>query len=177
LNSLGSDHCLTRVICQLPGTAHRIEIGHLARLAAVSPSLLGAIVRHAQVTGAQVEQSVACNVLHSVEQRLARWLLMSRDRTDQDPLGLTQEFLALMLGVQRTSITAGARKLYEDGVISYRRGRISIVDRPALEALACECYADHRAAQSALMSVDRPDDGPASRWASQPQALHEVHAT
>jgi CRP-like cAMP-binding protein len=154
LHAVGSRQCLTRVVLQLPGRADQIGAVHLARLADESASLRQALILHAQVTAAQAEQSVACNVLHSIEQRLARWLLMSRDRTDQDPLSLTHEFLALMLGVQRTSVTTVARRLQEDGMIKYSRGRISVRDRAALERSACECYLAYRKDQARLLGVN-----------------------
>lgn len=140
LHALGSRLCQTRVLVQLPGRCHQIAVKDLARLADASATLRHWLIRHAQVTSAQTEQSVACNVLHSVEQRLARWLLMSRDRTDQHVLGLTHEFLALMLGVQRTSVTAAARRMQDAGIIDYRRGRVSVLDRAGLEKIVCECY-------------------------------------
>jgi CRP-like cAMP-binding protein len=90
---------------------------------------------------AQVQQTVACNALHTMESRLARWLLQTRDRIDSDVLPLTQEFLSQMLGVQRPTVTLVTHQLEQEGVIQNRRGRIIIVDRKGLEKLACECYA------------------------------------
>jgi CRP-like cAMP-binding protein len=83
---------------------------------------------------------VGCNALHSVEARFCRWLLACHDRISSDTLALTQEFLADMLGVQRTTVTAVARSLQSKGVIRYRRGVVDIIDRGALQGLACECY-------------------------------------
>lgn len=85
-------------------------------------------------------QTAACNRLHQVEQRSARWLLMSSDRTDSNVLRLTQEFLAAMLGVRRSGISEAAAELQRSGLIRYRRGEITIVDRRGLENVACECY-------------------------------------
>ena len=85
-------------------------------------------------------QSAACNALHSVEARFARWLLTCHDRISSDRIALTQEFLADMLGVQRTTVTAVARSLQKKGVIRYRRGVVDIIERPLLEQIACECY-------------------------------------
>jgi len=89
----------------------------------------------------QVQQSVACNALHSLEARLCRWLLQAHDCVDGDIIPLTQEFLGQMLGVRRATVTIAARLLQSAGAIHYRRGIIQIIDRPALEGIACECYA------------------------------------
>jgi CRP-like cAMP-binding protein len=151
LHAVGSRHSLTRVVVQLPGGCHHISANHLARLADDSQTLRRSLIAHAQISAAQAEQSVACNVLHSVEQRLARWLLMSIDRTEQDPLNLTHEFLALMLGVQRTSVTVAARRMQEQAIIKYSRGRVSVLNRPALRRVVCECYAAYQNDQARLL--------------------------
>ena len=88
----------------------------------------------------QTTQSVLCNRMHEVDARLARWLLSSADRMESDSLNLTQEFLAQMLGVQRSTVTVAAGDLQRAGVIGYSRGKINILDRPALISKACECY-------------------------------------
>ncbi|HEX9200243.1 MAG TPA: Crp/Fnr family transcriptional regulator [Acidobacteriaceae bacterium] len=88
----------------------------------------------------QITQSVLCNRLHEVEARLARWLLSSADRMESETLHLTQEFLAQMLGVQRSTVTVAAGEMQRNGIIGYSRGRIHILDRPGLTAKACECY-------------------------------------
>jgi CRP-like cAMP-binding protein len=88
----------------------------------------------------QITQSVLCNRMHEVESRLARWLLSSADRMESEFLHLTQEFLSQMLGVQRSTVTVAAGDLQRNGIIGYSRGRIHILDRPALTAKSCECY-------------------------------------
>ena len=88
----------------------------------------------------QVQQTAACNALHSIEARLARWLLQARDRVDSDALPLTQEFLSHMLGVRRTTVNMVARQLQGAGTLQLQRGRITITDREGLEDIACECY-------------------------------------
>jgi CRP-like cAMP-binding protein len=98
-------------------------------------------VRYNNVLLAQIQQSVACNALHSLEARLCRWLLQTHDCVDGNVIALTQEFLGHMLGVRRTTITVAARLLQSAGLIRYRRGHIQILDRGALEEIACECYA------------------------------------
>jgi len=105
---------------------------------------------YAQALFGFVAQSTACNAVHSVEQRLARWLLMARDRMGRDDFPLTQEFAAMMLGASRPTVTVVAGTLQTAGLIEYSRGRVTIVDRKNLEAASCECY---RAATNLLKSV------------------------
>jgi CRP-like cAMP-binding protein len=97
-----------------------------------------------------VAQSTACNAMHSVEQRLARWLLMAQDRMASDEFALTQEFVAMMLGASRPTVSVVAGTLQKAGLIKYRHGRVTIVDRKNLEAASCECY---RAATDLLNAV------------------------
>jgi CRP-like cAMP-binding protein len=97
-----------------------------------------------------VAQSTACNAIHSVEQRLARWLLMARDRMESDEFPLTQEFVAMMLGASRPTVTVVAGTLQKAGLIKYRHGHVTIVDRENLESASCECY---RAATTLLKNV------------------------
>ena len=108
------------------------------------------MMRFAQALAGFMMQSTACNAVHSVEQRLARWLLMARDRMESDKFPLTQEFLAMMLGVSRPSVTIVAGTLQKAGLITYRRGQIHIIDGTKLEAASCECY---RTATDLLKSV------------------------
>jgi CRP-like cAMP-binding protein len=113
------------------------------------------MVAYNEVLLAQVQQTAACNALHPMEARLARWLLQTRDRTDSNTLPLTQDFLSEMLGVRRTTVNVVVKKLEDAGVILHRRGRIEIADRKGLEAAACECYAIVRA----QLSVALPEIG------------------
>ncbi len=99
-----------------------------------------AISRYSQALMAFVMQSVACNASHSIEQRFARWLLVAQDRMDSDEFRLTQEFIAMMLGASRSTVTTIAGELQDAGFITYKRGRITILNRDALEAASCECY-------------------------------------
>ena len=140
LNSLGAPNALDRVIAQVPGQAIKIPTSRLNAAAGLSLQLTDLIVRHAQAAIAQTQQSVACNAVHSVEQRLCRWLLMTQDRARDSRVKLTQEFLGFMLGVQRTTVTMSAKRLQAAGLIRYSRGRIEILDRDGLLAGACECY-------------------------------------
>ena len=140
LSAFGSHRAHNRVICQVPGLTFMLPTARLKEAAAKSPSLADHLIRHVQGNTAQVEQSVACNALHTVEERLCRWILMSADRGDGKVVALTQEYLAIMLGVQRTTVTQAARTLQSAGLINYARGAIEIVNRRGLEDTVCECY-------------------------------------
>lgn len=131
---------MSRAIVQVPGRASRMSATALAEAVRHAPGLAGLIDRHNDALFGHAIQSVACNALHAVEARFCRWLLSCRDRIDSDTVSLTQEFLADMLGVQRTTVTAVAGALQAKGLIRYRRGVVDILDRPGLEATACECY-------------------------------------
>lgn len=131
---------LTRAIVQTPCRCARIGAGQLHEAWDKSPKIRELIDRHNEALFGHAAQSVACNALHSVEARFCRWLLTCHDRISSDTIALTQEFLADMLGVQRTTVTAVARTLQEKGYIRYRRGVVDIIDRSGLEAMTCECY-------------------------------------
>ena len=131
---------LSRAIVQTPTRAARISAIHLHEAWQKSPLIRDLVDRHTEALFGHAIQSVACNALHSVEARFCRWLLTCHDRISTDTVALTQEFLADMLGVQRTTVTAVARALQAKGAIRYRRGVVDIMDRVVLEQLACECY-------------------------------------
>ena len=127
--------------CQVPGPAVRMRATALVDfLSSGDGSLHSRLHRYTQSTIVQLAQSVACNQLHSTEQRAARWLLMTRDRVEGNTFPMTQQFLAQMLGVRRATVSGVATTLQQAGVITYRRGMISIIDTPALESTSCECY-------------------------------------
>jgi CRP-like cAMP-binding protein len=140
LHALGSRHCYERVEVQVAGEAWKVPLDALAELAHGSPAALKVIAMHAQATVVQSAVSVACNMLHGVHPRLCRWLLMTQDRLQSDVLPLTQEHLGIMLGVQRTTVTAVIAALQESGAVRTLRGKITVLDRAKLEACACECY-------------------------------------
>jgi CRP-like cAMP-binding protein len=131
---------LSRAIVQTPCRAARIGANQLHEAWEKSARIKELIDRHTEALFGHATQSVACNALHSVEARFCRWLLTCHDRISTDTIALTQEFLADMLGVQRTTVTAVARALQEKGYIRYRRGVVDIIDRGGLEAISCECY-------------------------------------
>jgi CRP-like cAMP-binding protein len=137
---LGSDTSLSRQLVQVPGSALVIDYDTFRQVEPDMPSLRVALFAYTQAFMAQVLQSVACNGVHTVEERVARWLLMCHDRSDADQFLLTQEFLAEMLGVSRRAVSMVARTLQRAGLIRYSRGVITIEDRARLEAASCECY-------------------------------------
>jgi len=140
LASISSAVCTSRTFTQIPGQVLRLSAARLRRQANDSPVLRKLLMRHALANLAQAHQSVACNALHDVGSRVCRWLLMSQDRTDSDIVRLTQQYLATMVGVQRTTVTALLAELAEEGIVARSRGRVDILDRARLEARVCECY-------------------------------------
>lgn len=131
----------TRAIVQIKGSAFRLSAPQILQALAKCPQLAKRLNRYSQELGMQATQVAACNRLHDVEQRLARWLLMSQDRVGGDLVPLTQEFLSHMLGTRRASVTVAAGVLQKAGLIKYARGSVTIVNRNKLEDAACECYA------------------------------------
>jgi CRP-like cAMP-binding protein len=130
----------SRVVVQIAGTAFRLSATNMVRVLRKCAQLEKRLNRYSQELGMQSMQVAACNRLHEVPQRLARWLLMSQDRIGGDLVPLTQEFLAHMLGTRRASVTVGAGILQRAGLITYTRGAVTIVNRRNLEEAACECY-------------------------------------
>jgi CRP-like cAMP-binding protein len=118
-----------------------VDADVLRRLLPLSPKLERQLNRYAQLLSVQVTQVAACNRLHEVNERLARWLLMTQDRVGSETLQLTQEFLSQMLGTRRSSVTVSAGALQKAGLISYTRGSVKILNRRRLEESACNCYA------------------------------------
>jgi CRP-like cAMP-binding protein len=137
---LGGTHSAQHIVIQLPGSAFRISAAACKAVFDENPRVRGILLRFVEDLLNLSSQTAACNRLHQVEQRTARWLLMSSDRTDSQVLRLTQEFLAAMLGVRRSGISEAAAELQRSGLIRYRRGEITIIDRIGLEKTACECY-------------------------------------
>jgi CRP-like cAMP-binding protein len=129
---------------QVPGRALAMETKTFVEITGRDP-FRGLILRYAQALFSQVTQQVACNGLHSVEERCSRWLLLTHDRVGSDEFLLTQEFLAQMLGVRRASVSVAAGILQKAGFIRYSRGRVTVLDREGLEQSSCECYGIIRA--------------------------------
>jgi CRP-like cAMP-binding protein len=132
---------LSAAIVQLAGDAFECKVEALAAAAFNSRRLLSILVRHEQTVYAQAQQSAACMAAHDVQARLCRWLLRARDLAGTDTLPFTQEYLAEMLGVRRTSVSPVAHALQAAGMIRYSRGRIDILNLEALQDTTCECYA------------------------------------
>jgi CRP-like cAMP-binding protein len=158
LNALGETEAVTRTFTQIPGTSMRVSSPRLRNRADESPALRKILIRHAQANLAQAHQSVACNALHDLTQRMCRWLLMSHDRTARDEIQLTQQFLATMLGVQRTTVNEALRELADAGLIRQGRGSIQLLDRARLEGMVCECYEAVRSTLGQLIG-DEPVNG------------------
>jgi CRP-like cAMP-binding protein len=131
---------LHKGLVQIPGEAATINPDALRSLAHEFEPLHGTLIRHEQLLLAQAQQSAGCNASHTVEARMCRWLLRMRDLTGSDELQLTQEFLAQMLGVRRTSVSLVAGTLQKAGFIRYRRGNIRLLEIAQLQQGACECY-------------------------------------
>jgi CRP-like cAMP-binding protein len=140
INLLGSASPPTTAFIQVEGAALRIPYPELQKEMFSASVLLRLILEFAQCHGFILSQLAACNGLHEIEARLARWLLMVEDRVQSDKFYLTQEFLAEMLGIRRTSVSAAAGSLQKSGLIAYRRGHIQVIKRKGLEEAACECY-------------------------------------
>jgi CRP-like cAMP-binding protein len=131
---------LGRYLVQIPGTGSRIAVERLNEAVEASPALRQLFRLYIEALLAQTFQIVACNAVHSVEVRCCRWILSTHDRVDQDTLPLTHEFLAEMLGVQRSTVSIITRTLQTAGLITQSRGVITVADRAGLEEAACECY-------------------------------------
>lgn len=138
--ALGFPTSSQRALIQIKGTAFRVKAEVLRLILGEAPDLRNRISRSVQLQGLQVAQLAACNRLHEVEQRLARWLLMTHDRAIGDSLPITHDLLAQMLGSGRPSVTLAAGMLQRAGTIGYTRGQVTVLDRKALERSACECY-------------------------------------
>jgi CRP-like cAMP-binding protein len=130
----------TRAIAQIEATAFRVDSERLVGLLQECPKLERQLQQFSQVMAMQVTQIAACNRLHEVNERLARWLLMSADRIGSNSVPLTQELIAQMLGTRRSSVTVAAGMLQKAGLISHRRGDVKIINRRKLEEASCECY-------------------------------------
>jgi CRP-like cAMP-binding protein len=128
-------------ILQVPGEAIRVQTAAFSTAITNDPDFGRLMQRYTAYSLRYANQTVACNVLHSLEQRACRWLLMTHDGTGRDDFALTHEFLAEMLGVRRQSVSLAAGALQRAGLVTYRRGQVRIIDRAGLEAAACECFA------------------------------------
>jgi CRP-like cAMP-binding protein len=154
--ALDGSLALQRAIVQMPGEGLAIDVPRIREAVATSRSLRIKLYEHDQTVLAQAQQSAACNALHTVEERLCRWLLRTRDLVRSNDLPLTQEFLSQMLGVRRTSVTLAAQHLQTVGLITYRRGHITIRDIEGLEEACCECHQAVKQQTQRLLSQLKP---------------------
>lgn len=136
----GSEQSLETVTCQIAGDALKMPIAPFLAAIEANTGLRNLVFRYLRAYMAQISQSVACNRLHTIEERFAKWLLMNHDRVPGDEIHITQEFLADMLGVHRPSVSLIARQFQQLGLIKYSRGLVTILDRPGIEDVCCECY-------------------------------------
>jgi CRP-like cAMP-binding protein len=137
---MGGATTTNRAIVQSAGSAYRLTGKRIAQEFGRHGEMLHVLLRYTQALITQMAQTAVCNRHHSVDQQLCRWLLLSLDRLDTNRLVMTQELIANMLGVRREGVTEAAGKLQKAGVIEYRRGKITVLDRERLEAMSCECY-------------------------------------
>ncbi len=170
---LGQSISTHRSNVQVPDSAHCMLARDFCGALEKEPDLKAYALRYIEATFLTLSQSIACNGLHPVNERCARWLLMAHDRVEGDSMLLTQEFLSQMLGIRRASVTVAASSLQEAGFISYHRGEITINDRTGLESAACECYGTVEKAwknvmgysvskTAAVFTQQRPFDDPAT---------------
>jgi len=140
-------------IVQVPGSAYAMLADRFRTALASKDKLHELVAGYTQALFAQISQSVVCNGRHSIEQRAARWLLQTSDRMRSERFALTQEYLAVMLGVRRPSVSVAAKALQQAGLITYSRGSITILDRPGLERVSCGCYDAVRAEYDRLVPL------------------------
>lgn len=136
----GRETTQTEYVVQVGGSAVKADASLLRNLFDTNEEFRSLFLKYTQALIAQLSQTTACNRLHKLEQRLGRWLLEAQDRVDSDEIQLTQQFIAEMLGVRRAGVTQAAQKLQDEGLITYSRGTIRILDQAGLEAASCECF-------------------------------------
>ncbi|WP_246216079.1 Crp/Fnr family transcriptional regulator [Microvirga makkahensis] len=174
LSAFVSREAFGRYVVQIPGSVSRIPLDHMHEAIRTRPALQRQVLAYNEALLAQAYHTVACNAVHPVEARCCRWLLNTHDRLKQDALPLTHEFLAEMLGVQRSTVSATLRGLQGRGLIEQYRGGIVVLDRTKLEQAACECYRKIRFRFETLLpgTFAEPDhgNGPPSRsvWFAAP---------
>jgi CRP-like cAMP-binding protein len=160
---LGAKDSYSETMCQTGGGAYRIPTAALLNVVAHAPDLRDLLLRYTHVFHVQVAQTAACNAHHELGQRLARWLLAAHDRSGVAELSLTQDLIAVMLGVRRSTVSIAAGTLQKAGVIRYHHGRITILDRVGLEDAACECYESVATEYRALFGEHPLDVAPTAK--------------
>jgi CRP-like cAMP-binding protein len=153
---LGSETMIYSSMVQVPGDGWRIETPAFQRLLERRPAIRSVMLRYVLAAMTQMGQNAACGQLHNIEARCARWLLLAHDDVDGDTFPLTQDYLAMMLGVTRPSVSEAASSLQKAGLIRYVRGQMTVLDRTGLEAMSCECYGIVRREFERLLDLE-PD--------------------
>ncbi len=148
---MGGETTPSRAVVQSAGSAYRLSRARLKEEFNRHGQLLHVLLRYTQSLITQMAQTAVCNRHHALDQQLCRWLLLSLDRLDSNELRVTQELIASMIGVRREGVTEAAGRLQKLGVIRYSRGKITVLDRPRLEELSCECYAVVKAETDRLL--------------------------
>ncbi|MFN3579719.1 MAG: Crp/Fnr family transcriptional regulator [Pseudomonas sp.] len=148
---MGGESTPSRAVVQSAGRAYRLSSRRIKDEFKLHGDLLVLMLRYTQALITQMSQTAVCNRHHNIDQQLCRWLLLSLDRLPNNQLTMTQELIANMLGVRREGVTEAAGKLQRLGVIAYNRGKITVLDRPRLEQLSCECYAVVKAETDRLL--------------------------
>jgi len=138
--AVGVSRGVSREVVQISGDGFRVAMAALQSVLRCAPQFQRMLTRYAVLQGMQVAQTAACNRLHTIEQRLARWLLLAQDRVDSGQLNLTHDFLAMMLGTDRPSVSLAASVMQKKRVIEYTRGAVRILNHKRLESFSCECY-------------------------------------
>lgn len=151
---LGATTSYSETMCQTGGAAHCMPVRPFKEAVEQAPHLRDLLLRYVHVFHVQVAQTAACNAHHEIGQRLARWLLAAHDRSGVPELSLTQDLIAVMLGVRRSTVSVAAAQLQKTGVIRYQHGRITILDRVGLENAACECYGAVVSEYRKLLGID-----------------------
>jgi len=139
--AVGLSRSSVREIIQIAGDGFQIKGNELERIMRSAPQLRMLLGKHTGLQSMQVAQTAACNRLHDIQQRLSRWLLMAQDRADSGVLAITHDFIATMMGTDRSTVSTAAAALQNMGIIEYVRGAVNVIDRRKLEKSACECYA------------------------------------
>jgi CRP-like cAMP-binding protein len=159
---MGGESTPSRALVQSAGSAYRLPGQRIKDEFNRHGALLVQMLRYTQSLITQMSQTAVCNRHHSIDQQLCRWLLLSLDRLPSNRLTMTQELIANMLGVRREGVTDAASKLQKQGVIEYHRGQITVLDRPKLETLSCECYAVVKRETDRLSHLPPPTARPAN---------------
>ncbi|HXC44472.1 MAG TPA: Crp/Fnr family transcriptional regulator [Candidatus Dormibacteraeota bacterium] len=140
LAAVGLSRGSLQAVVQITGDGFRVAVAALQKTLESAPHFQLMLSRYAAIRGMQIAQTAACNRLHDIQQRLGRWLLMTQDRVDSESLGITHDFIATMLGTDRSTVSLAAGVLQRKKLIEYTRGAVKIVNRKKLEAFVCECY-------------------------------------